>query len=103
MNYCHTCKLFCSNKAKFTEHRFSITHKRTMAENEKPFEEKKEMKVRKDRKRKAIEEDTSVVTFENLEHEFTNKNKGKTSKKKKTEKSDIVQKGRVGWTPKPYF
>ena len=23
--------------------------------------------------------------------------------KKKTEKSDIVQKGRVGWTPKPYF
>ena len=24
-------------------------------------------------------------------------------KKKKTEKSDIVQKGRVGWTPKPYF
>ena len=28
---------------------------------------------------------------------------GKTSKKKKTEKSDIVQKGRVSWTPKPYF
>ena len=24
-------------------------------------------------------------------------------KKKKTEKSDIVQKGRVGWTPKTYF
>ena len=24
-------------------------------------------------------------------------------KKKKTEKSDIVQKGRVGWTPKSYF
>ena len=23
--------------------------------------------------------------------------------KKKTEKSDIVQKGRVGWTPKTYF
>ena len=23
--------------------------------------------------------------------------------KKKTEKSDIVQKGRVGWTPKSYF
>ena len=23
--------------------------------------------------------------------------------KKKTEKSDIVQKGRVGWTPKPNF
>ena len=28
---------------------------------------------------------------------------GKPSKKKKTEKSDIVQKGRVGWTPKSYF
>ena len=28
---------------------------------------------------------------------------GKSSKKKKTEKSDIVQKGRVGWTPKTYF
>ena len=28
---------------------------------------------------------------------------GKPSIKKKTEKSDIVQKGRVGWTPKPYF
>ena len=27
---------------------------------------------------------------------------GKPSKKK-TEKSDIVQKGRVGWTPKSYF
>ena len=60
-------------KAKFTEHRFSIRHKRIMAENEKPFEEKKEMKVRKDRKRKAIEEDPSVVTFQNLEHEFTKK------------------------------
>ena len=24
-------------------------------------------------------------------------------KKKKTEKSDIVQNGRVGWTPKQYF
>ena len=23
--------------------------------------------------------------------------------KKKTEKSDIVKKGRAGWTPKPYF
>ena len=24
-------------------------------------------------------------------------------KKKKIQKSDIVQKGRMGWTPKPYF
>ena len=39
INYCHVCKLFCANKEKFTEHRFSNAHKRAMAGLEKPFEE----------------------------------------------------------------
>ena len=43
------------------------------------------------------------VSKQNFFYYFTMQYLGKTSKKKKTEKSDIVQKGRVGWTPKPYF
>ena len=39
-------------------------------------------------------------TFENWQ---AKQNLGKSSKKKKIQKSDIVQKGRVGWTPKTYF
>ena len=58
MNYCHACKLFCANKAKFTEHRFSIAHKRTMAEIEKPFEEKKEReKEAKEKKKQQRKEE----------------------------------------------
>ena len=58
MNYCHACKLFCANKAKFQEHRFSIAHKRTMTELEKPFEEKKEReKEAKERKKERAKEE----------------------------------------------
>ena len=64
-----------------------------MAENQKPFEEKKEMKVRTERKRKAVEEDP----FENLEHdEFTNEKQMELITKAKRsnnnmEQNDIVQ------------
>ena len=52
VNYCHACKLFSSSKGKFTEHRFSIAHKRIMADLEKPFEEKEEKEKAAREKRK---------------------------------------------------
>ena len=51
-NYCHACKMFSANKGKFTEHRFSIAHKRKMADLEKPFEEKEAADKEKREKRK---------------------------------------------------
>ena len=60
VNYCHACKMFSNNKGKFTEHRFSIAHKRTMEQLEKPFEEKeaadKEKREKKKQARKEAEE-----------------------------------------------
>ena len=60
VNYCHACKLFSNSKGKFTEHRFSIAHKRTMEQLEKPFEEKEEKdkaaKEKKKQERKEREE-----------------------------------------------
>ena len=54
-NYCHACKQFSANKGKFTEHRFSIAHKRIMAELEKPFEEKEQEKHKEAKEKRRIQ------------------------------------------------
>ena len=56
VNYCHACKAFSNNRAKYQEHRFSIAHKRKMEELEKPYEEKKEEKSKPKTKDKDSEE-----------------------------------------------
>ena len=60
VNYCHACKMFSNNRAKFQEHRFSIAHKRKMEELEKPPEEKedkkeKEAEQKKKKRREEVE------------------------------------------------
>ena len=59
MNYCHACKSFSTNRGKHQEHRFSIAHKRTMEELDKPYkeEEKKEDDEAKEKKKRAREEE----------------------------------------------
>ena len=59
MNYCHACKSFSTNRGKHQEHRFSIAHKRTMAELDKPYkeEEKKEDDETKEAKKKRAREE----------------------------------------------
>lgn len=62
VNYCHACKLFSANRAKYQEHRFSIAHKRKMQELEKPYEEKKKEekpKVKEDKSRDNKESNNS--------------------------------------------
>jgi len=51
VNYCHACKTFSANRGKHQEHRFSIAHKRTMTELDKPYQD-----PRKEEKEKAKEE-----------------------------------------------
>jgi len=57
-NYCHACKMFSNNRAKFQEHRFSIAHKRKMEELERPPEEK-ETKRRRGKSRDGAEARTT--------------------------------------------
>merc|ERR1719219_698678 len=55
VNYCHACKQFSNNRAKFQEHRFSIAHKRKMEELERPQEEKEKEVEEKKKKRRREE------------------------------------------------
>merc|ERR1712012_1314397 len=48
MNYCHACKSFSTNRGKHGEHRFSIAHKRTMEELDKPYKEEEEEEEEKE-------------------------------------------------------
>ena len=59
MNYCHACKSFSTNRGKHQEHRFSIAHKRTMEELDKPYKEevKKVDEEAKDKKKRAREQE----------------------------------------------
>ena len=59
VNYCHACKMFTASRSKFTEHRFSIAHKRKMEELEKPPEEKEDKeKEAVQKKKKRVEEES---------------------------------------------
>ena len=60
VNYCHACKQFSNNRAKFQEHRFSIAHKRKMEELEKPQEEKQNKEKAEQKKKRREEEEAEV-------------------------------------------
>ena len=60
VNYCHACKIFSNNRAKFQEHRFSIAHKRKMEELEKPPEDKQEKAKKEKEKRREQDKENKA-------------------------------------------